>query len=215
MIRDSRKPYEYFSEYIDVQNGRIEKFQNCLPDVVRNEQKTKQLHLYLSNLKLDLIYAQYSCGVEVEIIKETFLSYLENVKMMDKLSYMDTLNVLALAVLFDISDVSFLNEADSFTDCFTAYLNEQPYKTPDFQSFPEIIKPMVKSVSENHADLLLDYVETKWYDNCKELAWYDSHTSGQDTYTGYWSFIAAAIIKICKFDKDSFEKSVYIPVDLI
>lgn len=82
------------------------------------------------------------------------------------------------------------------------------------QKYPAFSETFVKRISEHNADTLFYYVDTMWYHNCKDFPRYDSHKSVQDTYIGYWSFIAT-IIKINHFGKAIFENCVYIPVDLI
>lgn len=217
MIRDTRKPYEYFSDYIDRKYARIVSFQNMLPDVAADKEKTKQVHLYLANFHLDLIYGQYSCGVEVEIIKETFLDYLTHLQELDNISYIDTLNTLSLAVLFDVSALPWesFTETDGFTQYFMAHLKNQPTEPPSTQRFPDFSAPFVQSITENDANVLLKHTEHHWYDSCQDLAWYDNHNSKQNTYKGYWSFITGAIIKINRFDKGIFAESIYTPLDFL
>jgi hypothetical protein len=58
----------------------------------------------------------------------------------------------------------------------------------------------------------IEFMDNQWYDTCKDCSFYDSHKNDQKTYTGYWCWLAAAIIKM-KSIKDISGK--YIPVEVI
>ena len=53
------------------------------------------------------------------------------------------------------------------------------------------------------------FMSDKWYEGCKELSWFDSHKSSEDVYTGYWSWVAGACLKL---KGDSNVQINYVPV---
>lgn len=63
--------------------------------------------------------------------------------------------------------------------------------------------------------LVKQFLEEDWYKEHKNAAWYDNHKSDLDTYSGYWSFEAAAIAKILNLDDNSFKTNEYYPKDLV
>lgn len=56
------------------------------------------------------------------------------------------------------------------------------------------------------------YMNNRWYDSNEAMYWYDSHKKKEDVYTGYWCWLAAALMKI---RKATCKDVSYVPVDLI
>jgi hypothetical protein len=63
--------------------------------------------------------------------------------------------------------------------------------------------------------LVKRYLEKEWYKGHKDAYWYDNHKSKHDTFFGYWSFEAAAVVKIAGIDDSSFRDNEYYPKDLL
>jgi len=65
------------------------------------------------------------------------------------------------------------------------------------------------------AKLVKTFLEKDWYKEHKNSGWYNSHTNKHNTYSGYWSFESAAIVKIMSLDDTSFIDQQYYPKDLV
>lgn len=61
-------------------------------------------------------------------------------------------------------------------------------------------------------DEFIEYMDNDWYASCKECYFYDSHKTDNETYTGYWSWLAAAILKMMAINNAACR---FIPSDLI
>ncbi|MBQ4818857.1 PoNe immunity protein domain-containing protein [Aquimarina sp. MMG016] len=66
---------------------------------------------------------------------------------------------------------------------------------------------------EEAAKLVKEFLEKDFYH--KHSGFYNSHKSKANTYYGYWSFEAAAIVKIMGLDDSSFIDQQYYPKDLV
>ena len=81
------------------------------------------------------------------------------------------------------------------------------------------LKSAVEAQEANNPELASSlvkrYLEKEWYKGHKEAYWYDNHKSKHDTFFGYWSFEAAAIVKIAGIDDSSFRDNEYYPKDLL
>ncbi len=87
------------------------------------------------------------------------------------------------------------------------------FSVPDtFSKLRELIDEKDKSALEK---LIKDYLSKHWYKQHKETGLKDNHKSKHDIYYGYWSFEAAAIVKILGLDDSSFIDNQYYPKDLV
>jgi len=57
------------------------------------------------------------------------------------------------------------------------------------------------------------YLKSKWYKLHKDCSWYDTHNT--ETYVGYWSFEAGAVVKILRLDDTELKGLKYYPYDLV
>jgi DNA-binding GntR family transcriptional regulator len=64
------------------------------------------------------------------------------------------------------------------------------------------------------AELLSRYLEKEFYPRHKGVYWHDKHLSKHNTFFGYWSFEAAAVVKQAGIDDSSFRENEYYPKDL-
>lgn len=65
------------------------------------------------------------------------------------------------------------------------------------------------------AELVKTFLEKDWYKEHKNSGWYNNHTNKHNTYSGYWSFEAGAVVKIMGLDDSSFIDNQYYPKDLV
>ena len=42
----------------------------------------------------------------------------------------------------------------------------------------------------------MDYVSHKWFTSSVNMYWFGSHLRDDDTYVGYWNYVASALIRV-------------------
>lgn len=60
-----------------------------------------------------------------------------------------------------------------------------------------------------------DYLANEWYQGQNDTGWYDAHKSKEDIFSGYWSFVSGAIVKILELDDSSLKDTPYYPYDMV
>lgn len=219
MLRDNLKDAGYFEEYIANQRKRIEKFtatEKSLP--VDNDEKRKQCSRYLANFYRDLLSAMYSAGAEKNELAEVFRNYLGCLKKCGIGAYADMVDVLALAILFQekyetIADLIVPEYKDALLCFLEEYMKGVPEDSDGTLLFEDYFRQFYRyAVGENGFEEFLAYMEDEWYNASSDMSWYDAHKSKQKVYVGYWSWLAAALIKI---NGDMVDDKAYIPTALI
>ena len=210
MIRDTRKTQEYFNEYIAYQKERITKFSSLKSSL--DGAKVVQCNEMIAHFMKDLFVAMYSANASQDELKETFNEYLAMVKGVSQLSYSECVDIVAICIMLDISidSLSDIKAFDDETDDLIKLLIGLDDLTGDLK-FPEYYKPfyeylMQKSTYED----FVGYVENEWYNSSEDFYWFDSHKNENDTYTGYWCWLAAACLKITKASNP--DRSAFIPI---
>ncbi len=95
-----------------------------------------------------------------------------------------------------------------------AKISEESYKYGFilFGSIREAISTDDLAIATN---LIRIYLEKEWYKEHKKQGGFENHNNNHDTYSGYWSFEAAAVVKIMGLDDSSFINNQYYPKDLV
>lgn len=77
------------------------------------------------------------------------------------------------------------------------------------------LKRIIKTENKDKAQKSLKiFLENEWFDSFKNEHIYSLHTGNHKNYSGYWCFVAAAIVKIKGLDDSSFRDNQYYPKDL-
>lgn len=96
-------------------------------------------------------------------------------------------------------------------------ITEESYQR--FFGIPDTFSTLRQAITENDKQkaeaLVKQFITKEWYKKHKDAGWRNSHKSIHDTYSGYWCFEAAAIVKIMELDDSSFRDSQYYPKDLV
>lgn len=215
MSRDSRKTKQYFDKYINDQYNRLEEFENLLQTITVD--KHPQIYLYLYNLKFDLYNARYSTGSLKSELKSDVIDLLEYAKNKNEITYMESIDILSLCILYNIKDFDFnlLTERDTLIESLIAYITEGEYSKISEIKYPDSMQEFATIINKKDQELLLTYIKNKWYQSNDEMSWYNSHLNTEEVYTGYWSYLAAAIIKSFNMNKANFSTCEFIPIDLI
>ena len=229
MLRDSLKSPEYFERYIQYQDTRIQKFTNILKQLKNNATTQRnQCNTYLSNFYKDKLSAMYSYGNTKSELFPVFNCYMGHTSKTVVSCYSDFADLLALMILFDDASIhhqEFILSVTEFDDPFIIRLKQYLVQEQISTACKEVLlypKQYSKflSILEEH-DLakstlnLLDYMNNHWYNNCSDLAWFESHKNTADTYCGYWCWLSAAIAKIKQMDLSFIRTGKYIPWEII
>ena len=216
-MRDTRKSFDYFKDYLDYQYLRIDKKTAKLKD--SDEEKRQRILVSLTGYEVDLLKAEFSIGTSKDNMENYTNKAIEIVKDYNNITYYDLLTLLSIAVMInDNSEVINLiknNEDIIEKDRLLKYIansiqDKEPKWDKNIQLRSEFMGlDKVFSTSDKET-ALLEYLDG-WYKNHSEYSWYDSHKSNTDTYSGYWSFEAAAISIILGLDESKLRESVYYP----
>ena len=202
------KDKAYFDEYITTQRERIEKISS------EPNSSSESGERMLGNMYMDLISAEYSDGMSKEEISADVNDMFSHIKTVD--SYGAMVDYLSLAILFNISNdkISSILSNDQYDDDLVSKLKDalgstasgEGVKYENYQTFDDMLNDKISS------EEFLNYVNNNWYDDSKDRYWYDSHNSSENTYTGYWCWVGAAVAQIKNIDTNG---SKYIPSELI
>ncbi len=219
MLRDKIKDLEYFNEYIEYEDSRIQKFKNLLVQIGVNKKKT--CVLYITSSLQNKMYAQYSRGDSKDEIRKTFEEYISFISLIEINSYEDYINVLSWMILFDygINELKKIKKIstieDPITKMFEQYIQSKTLKPingsvlfeKEYKIFYEYL------LDKCNKEVFLNYVNKEWYSCCKNTSWFDNHKSVENIYNGYWCWIAASVCKIKEIKIESVIQ--FLPSDLI
>lgn len=234
MIRDKNKNQEYFSCYLENQehlfimiNLAMGQRANANDFIGENDKGLINAYKSLSLNYMEYMVAQYSAGECIEKIRESYIKTLQYSEKIwkENSSYVDCLWLVSMGVLLDISDeekyllnniVNKNNKEDKLISFFMEYLQQKRqgakgyFMSKPYENLNEYIEGVNKDVG-----LIEKYLKNYWYNAHADMAWYDSHKDKSDTYYGYWSFEAGAIVKILGLDDSSLKDAPYYPYDLV
>lgn len=228
-MRDVLMSEQYFSEYIQEETERINKFTNKLASNEVREDRIYAVKKKIDSIKFGLLISKYSYGEDVSKLEAEFLQLLNDMPLYwnNNSSYVDMLWMMSLAILFDVSKEQFCilsdlvnkyNRNDALLEFFTKYkvqgIVEEIAGNYSF-GFPYDKLTDIVADKVNCVDKLKEYLEKYWYVGHKDMGWYDIHKAKEKLYYGYWSFEAGAIAKILNLDDSSLKDVPYYPYDLV
>ena len=230
MIRDKYKDKSYFDSYISYEMQRILKFEDLIAKVIKErgeDQAVKRARLSVFHFKINLLTASYSRGDSFDEIKlhlNAAIDFMTSINISH--SYVETLWILSMGILLDVPSASIdiiisVIERDILQDHLLDYLiafKKDQRPITDKILFEKPYKIITEAIKLNTGEVekkIKFYLEKYWYSGHKDCGWYDSHKSKSDTYSGYWSFETAAIVKIMNLDDGDFKDYQYYPQDLL
>jgi len=235
-IRTQYKDEKYFLRELD----RINRW------LKRDEGDDKKLLEEGGELKPSHYYSYYSTGIKkLEVLyalrdkpigktEEVYLKSLEKfIKSWDEHFdvYADILNVVSLAILFEIPDKQFqeieqfVNKTDNNpnlkhwkSDALIGFMlnsrnSEREVPSKVYANQYRFLNKITKMPPDKAIEGLKEYLE-EWYDNNKKAPWYNTHLR-EWGYSGYWSWEAAAIAKIMNLDDVNLKDTPYYPYDIV
>lgn len=148
-------------------------------------------------------------------------------------AYQKMLEMLSIGYLLDIPNDKFqllvnVIDRDEVKDKLFEFIisakstDRQPIESESYQRYfgiPEAysrLRNIIDLPNEEEAAEQMDmYLKKDWYNIQKETGVKDLHNSRYDIYYGYWSFEAAAVVKILGLDDSTFINNQYYPKDLV
>lgn len=200
ICRDTRKDYTYFVKYISDQEKRITRFEDIRANLSA-EDKIKECNGMLSNLQRNMFFAKFSAGYSKEDLCTAFNTYIDQLLLAKDALYDELINAIAIDIVLDAGrrkDLCILaldNENDILTDTLLGISGESKqlsYKS-NYEPFYKFLTDAIST------DDFIRYINDEWYSACKDFYWYDSLKSDNETYVGYWCWLAAAILKVKNF----------------
>ena len=228
-MRDVLMSEQYFSEYIQEETERKNKFTNKLASNEVREDRIYAVKKKIDSIKFGLLISKYSYGEEVSKLEAEFLQLLNDMPLYwnGNSDYIDMLWMMALAILFDVNREQFgilsdlvtqYNRKDALLEFFVNYKmngNIGQLKGDYSFGFPYDKLTDIVTNREKAVEKLKEYLEKYWYVGHKNMGWYDIHKAKEKLYYGYWSFEAGAIAKILNLDDSNLKDVPYYPYDLV
>lgn len=237
-FKDTRKDKSYFDKYIKSNNKwmNISALRLVFVDISQNPEKSNTAATIFCNKTENYISALYSRGVS----KNEFLNFsgnwLYSFTNKTRASFNDIQYGLSLAILTDQtvknSDVNILCEVvmhefyeyELFREMRYYLINKKLQnfsgKPTGFDNIDNFTRLLHIENNDDFLKSLHNYMKYKWYDQCKDESWYDSHKKILNTYVEYWSFLSAAICKMRNVQfihgyKNILKDAIYVPTALI
>lgn len=229
-MRDMLKSKKYFEESLEYTDNCIEEFEAAMANVLEEQGENSPgikngyniLVMYYTK-KLNL---QYSLGETLENVKKTYIKLLSYYSQAwdTQSGYMELVRNLSLAVLlsvecFEIKELENKIIKEDLNDYLVRAIDSKwKMKGQDFvfKNTYESLRPIIEEKEGKRCvNALKNYLEKQWYGMHRETAWYNSHKSRQNTYYGYWSYEAGAIVRIMNLNDEELKQQKYYPYDLV
>lgn len=232
VTREKLKDDQHFKEYMTYENERILKFENAIEQVISErgeDDAVKATYIAVQGFYFNTVTALYSSGAPLEEIKTLFPQVI---KIMKKCwnsdgAYVEMLWMISIGITLDVpneqmEELKALIVKDGLKDFLMDTLihsfdNEWEVTTHEFSNpvpYQDLKVVLETNQSEVALDALKTYLDSKWYVGHDDMGWYESHVLQEDTYSGYWSFESAALVKIKKLNDSCLSENSYYPYDL-
>ncbi|MEM6268353.1 MAG: PoNe immunity protein domain-containing protein [Bacteroidota bacterium] len=238
-IRSNLKSEAYFEKRIkETQEFLIEDHQSLNAGEISSDRQISYKRM-MATQHIQLAIAKFSAGLHVNTMKQD-ISAAVNLIGLDwpypteagtAAFYFDSIPelywILSVAILQDFEMAEFTKivriiDGARSKDWLLEYLISsriQGRSQVDTLIFPKPYASLKKAVEETDpakcSAIVKHYLEKEWYPGHKGVYWHDNHKSKHDTFFGYWSFEAAAVVKIAGIDDTSFRDNEYYPKDLV
>jgi hypothetical protein len=230
MIRDNIKSDDYWEKFLSNQESEYEEFSTLTDRILHergvSDQSVKYGYTILHTNEEQTIYAMYSAGTDLGMIKSHFDNLVSLAEKADELIYEVMIFLLPMAVLLgyrgDSAEriCSLIQKTDSddvLIQLFRGYLSCGGVElNTDNLIFPEIyagLRAVIFEKTEKRVDMFSQYLKKEWYKRNEELWWHNTHKR-DDIYVGYWAFECAAVAKVLGFAEDDVKGLPYFPLDL-
>jgi len=228
-MRDTRNPLSIRSAY-DELSGLLAEFRERAQNAT-DAKKAEMLGRYALRSDIDYVSAGYSLGLDLKDLQPIVLSLMDDFKSFyfyRRPFYIDLLEVLSLAILTNLSSeyvqrVSEVISRDEVSDKLLNYLllSTDPIWNGNSKSFIQTkpysqLNEAIEQTDEIKGIQEIGKYLKSWYVSNKHTAWYGTHLLKEDnSYTGYWCWEAAAIVKVKGWDDAKLKDYEYYPYDAV
>lgn len=243
-IKDKSYFENYLQSSKDRYNKRIAKFQNGLikperktivklsmiDNLIQHMKAQYSLGSPVKNMlteydeTLDLISSYWAgnnkfIGNDNEVLDQYSLSNYNNLLWMLSIGYLlevpeDRFKILVNAIDSDNVKDKLYEFIISAKIATRSKIENESYKY-GWELYGKLREAIETSDKLKATELVKTFLEKDWYKEHKNSGWYNSHTNKHNTYSGYWSFESAAVVKIMGLDDSSFIDQQYYPKDLV
>lgn len=233
-MRGYLKNDSYFLEKLSKNDVEVENYESLVNRVLAEKGENDrgvQMGFAILNAtykkRINLLYTVGTRDDEIKVNYERWLRYYARTWRPED-DYFALIKVLSLAILLDVSSsnesMSELEEKikksginDYLIDLFLSKIDNKWKRNAQTFIWEDTYQPL-KEVAEcsNGSEALSKlktYLSDQWYDIHDECEWYDSHKTS--AFYGYWSFEAAALVKILNLDDKTLQNQDYYPYDLV
>ena len=238
-IRDKLKDRKHFEKILKETLLDKDRRECLIGEMGKEGPVDLALYDMLAENYVRLLQIQYSLGVEIKDLKNSYLVSLSDFLRgfeSEEPMYFEILNRVSLGILLNIPDENFMQlvdyvqrmdeeakPADWTPDLLLWFLLNSRLKANEKRTHaqklavPRLYKGLYKVIqaadSEAALKALKDYIG-KWYNLNKDASWYDSHLR-KNCYSGYWAWEVATVAKVMHIDDTDLKDNPYYPYDMV
>jgi hypothetical protein len=185
--------------------------------------------------KMVLLMNESRNGNRIQMISYVNKGEVIDLKQYTFSGFLEILDVLSLGVLLDVpindfrivEDFIYKDEVKDYLLNFllkfrlneVVSISEESYHDQNYFHINQRLGTLKAIIFQEDKEIaqkeLKRFLEAKWYNSLKGTGYYNQHSNPHNTYSGYWCFVAAAIVKIKGLDDSSFRDNPYYPKDLV
>jgi hypothetical protein len=238
MFRDKFKAESYFKDSIPaiVDSIKRSKAKTLQYEIQLKGQMPLVNYYNIANGILIYLKRAYSLGEPVanlvsparEMITNYTKSWYPDADYSDggDMPYSEFLTIVSIGVLLDTKEelatlhklVKEVDYKDYLIDFLFTYVDmsgglSDQLLWPDDKACQKL-KEITRSAKPETSGLIREYLTYDFYTKVNFEDEYNSHKRNDNVYDGYWSFEAAAVVKIMGIDDSSFKENPYYPYDM-
>ena len=213
-MRDSIKNKLYFDDFILEDSKRIDSFNDKLKNGLVPAGRIDRIKEKVISLEIGIFIAKYSRGDSLKSLYDSFLGLFDEWSdLFDENDYNINLKMISLAILFNyenkLNDIK--DKLSKIDDWLITYILDGENRKK--LVYPEHYEALQNILKNKDFSLLHDYVKNDWFN--EDLDCFVSHKSAENTYSGYWCFEVAAIIKKLGIDDSELKNAKFYPYELV
>jgi hypothetical protein len=229
MLRDTVKNEEYFISFLGDENERINKLLKSIETGNVPKDRIQNILAKIFGISLGIVIAKYSLGADKDDIIKDYDLVLHFLEMeWDKKDgyYVEFLWLLSMGILLNINENNFTTlikiiDEGNYNDYIIDYLIS--YRKKDrklnnkilFKEPYNCLMEIFDTTDNLKIDMMKIYLNEKWYKGHEDCFWHNNHKSQYNTYFGYWSFEAGAIVKVLNINDNDLRQCKYYPYDMV
>ena len=226
-MRDNRKNQQYWNDLKAQLRKSLDTIaQAASADGISARMRTR-MKLRDHNNSFNFFLASYSAGDDLRTCRELYMQCLHKAEEIWELKtdYVDLIRYVSLGVLFGVNPgeagiLSRMVNVSGYADRLLCAMLRSLDPTCPLKECDSVPAPYDKAAAVLDMDraeaenALVRYLNKDWYLGHRTCLWYDEHKRDDFTYLGYWSFEAAALVKILGLYDRELAAAPYYPPEL-